>query len=81
MHSRLNQNPFTASFNKFVQHDADVIQYESTNIETKELSCVPCAKLEADMRLGGMFESWILDLTRDLVWIIMLVDLQNDVYS
>ena len=72
-----SQNPFTASLDKLVKHEADIVQCKTANVEPKELRCISRAQFEANVRLGGILQAGVLDLTRYLVCSPILAEVQE----
>lgn len=65
----LDQYPFAATFNEFVEHHTHVSQSEAANVEAEEFGCVTSAELQANVRWGGMLQSRILSLLGNLVYV------------
>ena len=61
------QNPFRPPLDEFIEHHAHVTEHKPADIKSKELGRMSHAKLEADVRLRGMPQSWIFHLTGDLI--------------
>lgn len=64
---RSREYPLRTALQKLIHEKSQVREYEAANIETKELGCVPNAQFEANMRRRRVLESWVFDLTRDLI--------------
>lgn len=63
------KDPLGPSFDKFIKHDANVIDHESANIESEEFGRVVDAELEPEVCLRRMLQPWIFYLSRDLIYI------------
>ena len=61
------QYPFGPPFDEFVEHDADIIDDESTDVESEKLGCVLNAELKPKVRLRRMLQSRIFDLSSNVI--------------
>lgn len=61
------QYPFCPPFDEFVEHDADVVDHKSTNIESKKFGCVLNTELKPKVRLRRMLQSRIFHLSSNLI--------------
>jgi len=68
MYLQSNENPFTPSFDEFVQEHTNIVEDKTTYIETEELGSVAGAELEANLRLICMSKPRVFDLTCDLIY-------------
>lgn len=65
--SPLTHHPLAAPLDELVQHHADIRERKATHEKAKELGSMFGAEFQANMRLGGKFEAWVLRLSCDLV--------------
>lgn len=65
--TRSRKDPLRASLDELVEKSAQICQYEATNVETKELGCVPNAQFEPNVGLRSAFEAGVHHLACNLI--------------
>jgi len=65
---RLCQNPFRAPLDVLVDKHADIAKHKAADVEAKELGRVSRAELETNVCWRRVPETWIFDLSCDLIW-------------
>ena len=63
----LNENPLAPSLYELVEKHTDVGKDKAADVKAKEFSGVASAELETDLGLVCMSETWVFDLTCDLI--------------
>ena len=63
-------DPLSAPLDEFIEHDTDVIEHESADVEAEELGRVVDAEFEPEVRLRRMLQTGIFYLAGDLIWVI-----------
>jgi len=62
-----NENPLAPSLYELVEKHADVGKNKAADIKAEELGRVASAELETNLGLVCMSETWVFDLTCDLI--------------